>query len=639
MSAKEIPISKPSRIIKQQAEATIQNLIDAVVELVTNCDDSYSRLEGVGKNLSGKIEIYVSREKGGRCKEFKIRDHAEGMTKEKLEKAIGYGEESSGFIEGKTVRGLLGRGLKESILGLGEGEIYTKTKESINCVKIWWDERERKALYDFLDNFDKKDSDINKFINSEGDGTLIKIVVKNEKIKIPEGNKLGLQIADHYALRDITSSENREIILTFEDFGRNRTKTSSPIKFIPPEGELIIDKSLSLPRHKDLIQLRVWESPESLPFQRYNPCSKAGILIKTKGAILDNSLFKYDNDPAAFYFWGEIYCEGIADRLIKAAKEGKESEIIDLTRKGLNWRSDYGKEIQGLIENHLSPLIQKKKKALESGKRKTISRSTKEMFKNICKLLDKLARQEFKEWEGPQDPRELVIDSLVIIPSKANIETDEPRTLSIYAPKKLIQAAGTKTVIMSESSDIKIVFPGTKRLTMYLTVDLKPHPKDPNIYYNFFKVRGRGLGKESFISCKLGNQETRTLVVVKKPTKKKKRKSGFISEIISSELSNPIQRVEYEGGAGIIKIYVRFPGVARYFPSGLNEVEQKEESRVMLAELIGEAFCRVLARKKLETGGNIASEGQIDAFNSEVNEYQRKYLDKIHEIILRWKFK
>jgi len=98
--------------------------------------------------------------------------------------------------------------------------------------------------------------------------------------------------------------------------------------------------------------------------------------------------------------------------------------------------------------------------------------------------------------------------------------------------------------------------------------------------------------------------------------------------------------VEYEEKTGLIKIYVKFPGVARYFPSGLKEIEQKEESKVMLAELIGETFCKTLANRKLETGEISAPPGgEIDAFNSTVNEFQKKYLDKIHEIILNWKFK
>ena len=331
---------------------------------------------------------------------------------------------------------------------------------------------------------------------------------------------------------------------------------------------------------------------------------------------------------------------GIALKLREAAKQGKESEIIDLTRKGLNWRSDYCGAIKKVIEKQLTPLIQKKKKSLESGEKRITSRKTGEMLKNMCKVLDKLARGEFKDWEGPTDPTKLEVESLIIIPSKANIEVNEPRTLSIYAPKDLIKSVGTKAIITSDCSDIKIVFPGSKQLSMYLELNLKPHPKDPDIYYNFFKIKGRELNKQAYISCKLGNQEASTLAVVKKPTERGKNKKGFITDIKEDYISNPIQRVQYEESTGIIKIYVKFPGVERYFSSGLKEVEQSGESRVMLAELVGETFCKVLAIRKVEQGGITGSqqEAQIYAFNSEVNNFQKKYLDKIHELILNWNF-
>lgn len=646
MTAKEIPISKPSRIIKQQAEATIQHLIDAVVELVTNCDDSYKRLEDNGNHLSGKIELYVSRERGGRCKEFKIKDYAQGMNRKKLETAIEYGGETSGFIEGKSVRGLLGRGLKESILALGEGEIYTKKDGLINCVKIWWDEKERKALYDFIEkeDFEKQDQDINEFINSKENGTLIKIIVKNEKIKIPEGDKFAVQITDHYALRDINSSKNREIILTFEDLGRRKLTSSTPIRFIPPDGELIVNETLSLSGYGDSVEIKIWESPNNLDSQpvRYSPFSRAGILIKTEDAILDNQLFKYDGDPAAFYFWGEAYCNGIAPKLREAAKQGKESEIIDLTRKGLTWRSDYCVAIQKTIEKQLFPLIQKKRKELEKGERKEVTSNTKKMLKSLATQLDRLARKEFKEWEGPLQKE---FQELTLVPSYANIEVNKPRPLSIYAPKELIKSSGTKILVKSDNGDIQILFPGSKRLGLYWEINLDQHPTNPNMYYKFFKVIGREVGKEAFISCRLGNQRDEAIVKVVQPIeekvpkkKRKKKKGGFISDIVPNMVSNPIQRVEYEESSGEMKIYVNFPGVKRYFASDLKEIESREDSRAILAELVGEAFCKILARKKLETSGTFGGlEGQIDAFNSEVNNMQKKYLDKIHEVILNWK--
>src|SRR3989337_2032919 len=107
---RELPVNP--RIVDQMAKATIKSLIDAVVELITNSDDSYRRFEG-RHNLFGKIEVFVSREKGGRCKEFKVLDHAEGMTREELEKAAEFAGEASGFERGRSVRGFFGRGLKE----------------------------------------------------------------------------------------------------------------------------------------------------------------------------------------------------------------------------------------------------------------------------------------------------------------------------------------------------------------------------------------------------------------------------------------------------------------------------------------------------------------------------------------------
>ena len=114
-----------SRIQIQLSYGTIRYLYDAVVELVTNSDDSYKRLEEEGNSTKGEIKIRVRRLKGGRCDILEVIDVAEGMDKEQLKKALKFAGEASGFEEGKSVRGLFGRGLKEATLALGKGEIYT----------------------------------------------------------------------------------------------------------------------------------------------------------------------------------------------------------------------------------------------------------------------------------------------------------------------------------------------------------------------------------------------------------------------------------------------------------------------------------------------------------------------------------
>lgn len=441
-------------------------------------------------------------------------------------------------------------------------------------------------------------------------------------------------------MRGINACPERKIILKFENISRHLL-TNTLIKFIEPKGELVLNEPRLLPKYNNELKIKIWQSPSPLTSQpvRYNPFSLAGIIIKSENAILDNQLFDYD-EPAGFYFWGEVSCPDMAKRLRKLAKEGRETEIIDSTRKGVNWRSRYCETIKKTVEACLGPLVQKKKKELEAGIKKEVPQETKKILKNICQLLDNLARKEFKEWEAPLDKE---FEELTVFPDFVNIEAGAPRTLSIYSPYGLIQIAGSRVSVHSDSDEVKILLPGTKRLGLSWDFDLEKHPKNSNTWYKFFNIVGREIGKEGYIYCKLGNQQVTVPVRIVKELShrgKRKNKGGFISNINFDEILNPIQRVQYLEDAGEIKIFVKFPSVNRYFSSGFDEIEESEGSRTLLAELVGESFCGTLARKKLVNNGFMSNltgpEGQIDAFNSEINEMQRKYLDKIHEIFLNW---
>ena len=127
------------------------------------------------------------------------------------------------------------------------------------------------------------------------------------------------------------------------------------------------------------------------------------------------------------------------------------------------------------------------------------------------------------------------------------------------------------------------------------------------------------------------------VAIIKNRHRKKKRrlrgrKGGLFSSIEPDISVKPTQRVFYDREAGVIRVYVTFPGVSTYLGPGLEGLE-RPEGRVLLAELVGEAFCREVARKLVETGKYSSIPGaEIDNFNSVVNELQRKYFGIIHEI-------
>lgn len=619
----ELPINP--RIIAQMAKATVRSLIDAAVELLTNSDDSYRRLEAKGLQISGKIELFVSREKGGICKSFWVKDCAEGMSREELKKAIEFGGVTSGFEKGQTVRGLFGRGLKEAIISLGEGEICSIKDNTLNIARVWWDKDKSKPFYGLMDEIKNPIGELLQKIRIEqGNGTLVKIDVKNEKIKVPELKNLKYQLSNHFALREMNSSDQRTILLTFEDIKKNIETSNIKLLFEHPGGELVYDHEIKLPGYGDSLRIRLFKSSSQLDSPYLNPFAKSGLLIKTEAAILDNTLFKYETEPAACYFWGEVYCEGMAERIRKG-----ETGIIDPNRGGIEWRHEYCQCIQMTVEKILEPFIQEKRKELEKPEeKKEISEPTKKMLRKLCDLLNGLAKKEFEEWETPAEPTGK-IERLTILPRYANIEIDTPRPLSVYAPLGLVKTAGNKVIAASNNYNIQL---------LSLQVTLNKHPKHLDLCYGVLKVVGRVMNEEADIYCKLGEQKDKARVKVAKPGKKPiggptGRKGGFISNIVPDETSNPIQRVFYDKDIGEIRIYVKFPGVARYIGSGLKGAET-DQGKVILAELVGEAFCKALATKMLDEGKRPKIPGaEIESFSNIVNEMQKKHLDRIHAYI------
>ncbi|MCJ7436120.1 MAG: hypothetical protein MUO77_21790, partial [Anaerolineales bacterium] len=87
------------RVALQQADQAIRkDVLRALVEVITNCNDSYSRLEHAGQPVSGEIVIDIKRKHKNSL--IRIRDHAEGMNDERMDKVVGtYGEATSGLKE------------------------------------------------------------------------------------------------------------------------------------------------------------------------------------------------------------------------------------------------------------------------------------------------------------------------------------------------------------------------------------------------------------------------------------------------------------------------------------------------------------------------------------------------------------
>jgi hypothetical protein len=620
--AKDLPINP--RLIKELANATIKNLIDGIVELITNADDSYKRMENNKEHTTGEIEVYVNRKKGGICEKLIVRDYAEGMTQDTLKKAIEFASETSGYEKTKTVRGLFGRGLKETIVALGRGQITTVKDNKMCSTSLWSDKKTKRSLYD-----DEQLEDICD--TKEKNGTEVNITIQNESIKIPEFDNFKDQLSKHQALRDINSSTNRNIKLTFVDVKRGNKKITTKINFSYPIGKKIFEKVITISKTGQKATLRIFQSDKQLDFIKNNPFSLAGILVKTDGAILDNQYnqSKFSNDPASHYFFGEIICHDL-DKKIREGEIG----IINPARGGLEWRHDFCQMLSNTIDRILEPYISEKRKDLEKKPDKAVKETTNKMLKKLCNLLNELAEEDL---EGDFDPNPNItpdIEDLTIIPLIANVQIDRPRTLLVVAPTEIVEQEGKELKIYSDSTEL---YPLTSN------AKLEKSTRYPEkIWSKYFKVVGVSENAVSTITVQLGSRSVTAKVKVAPPkevgTRKPKGKQAFITDIKPDDDGEKCknQRVFYESNTGIIWINLNFPSTNKFIKSGFEGIEN-DTGKLLVAELVGEAFCKQLARKRMEIDIQIPG-SEIDSFNSTVNEIQKKYLHKIQELIFNWKF-
>lgn len=260
------PLPIDAQIVAQQAQSTIKNVVDAIIELVTNSDDSYRRMESHGGETSGSIRVEIIREKGGKCRLLEVSDEAEGMDWVALEKAITFAASSSGFYEGRTVRGLFGRGMKEAIVGLGNGEIHTVKGGRESAVEIFLENRETK--WRTL----KKERP-----SSSPDGTTVAIEVTRTELSCPTFDIIYRRLSNHFALREILKNPKRRVTLRVDDNGMKRSRS---LRFDSPTGSERVRKTIEV-QGFGASQLVIYESAEKLEFKSNDPSSVAGILVRS----------------------------------------------------------------------------------------------------------------------------------------------------------------------------------------------------------------------------------------------------------------------------------------------------------------------------------------------------------------------
>lgn len=482
MATKILDIKIDKRYPRQTASFAIADVYDALLEIITNCDDSYHRLsKNSGRHKDGgDIAITVDRhvKKPSR---IIVSDKAEGMTRAAMQSKLGrIGKRTSE----KGDRGFMARGIKECV-ALGRVTVQSIVDDKYcSCV----------LTRDFtieLDDETPANSSMRKRLGIHKNGTVVTLECL-PSVPVPHAQTLARDLSLHYALRDILAKSSDARVRIRNGLGGNLKEIiSSPTLY---SGEPVYDGNFTIEENPETeCTLTIWKHEKELN-DKSSRLRESGILVKGERAIYQCSLLGYEND--AKHYSGRLICPYI-DRLLEKHDAGEEKIMpIDPTRKhGLNNDHPFNKKLTEKIESVLCDLLEQDKAQKEQ---KTGSIANKEMRKR----LDSLARFANRLWtdafeQEPEDVSDTVWraidmaekDGIFILPPKFKVKVGEPRSLTVYVHDSSYNKGRKVRVYSSNPEILQVVkqFDDNEKL--------RRHPAHKNIFYGNIRVAGRAIGK------------------------------------------------------------------------------------------------------------------------------------------------
>lgn len=455
------------------------NVIRALVELITNADDSCIRLEDEKNPHKGVIKIHYKKE--GYRGFFAVCDHAEGMSIEDVRNSFKkYGKATSGMKKGKKVRGYFGQGAKDALAAMINGKICTfKDDRFIEC-RLFIENG--KPMYE-IEAPVPASPKLRREHKIDGNGTVAYFEADPEETgTVPQLNTVHEELANNYLLRKIMTNPHRKVFLLDADAGKARR-----LRYQMPEGKeiLIDDFTISYGDYGDFpIHISIWRSDKELT-QTGDDRAGGLLLVDDEDIVLGISLFKYDNEPLAARFFGEVKI-GRFRKLLE-----REETVLSEERDGLISRHPFCQklipEIGKCIEAKVSEERLRKQKEAQS----KIDREETARYKKAFSILNEIAEIEAQEVKNlGQEPTDQIEDppnGFCLYPSSAQITVGKRYAFELRLDTRVVRH-GSVVKVTCDTSKIRIVAPeirisyedGTGILRKYITVE----GTEPNINGN-----------------------------------------------------------------------------------------------------------------------------------------------------------
>lgn len=293
-------------VIRQNS---IRTIYEALVELITNSDDAYRKVNKTHKDIwveivrdpeNSKVDVYTI-------------DQARGMSKtEMIDSLLTVGS----YTASDDSRGFIGRGCKDcSFLG---DITFTCIKDGkLNQLVI----RQTRVAEILIDDVDvtKEARDQYKIIEN---GCNVKMRVSSNLVA--EINIFYDSLKNNVYLRNVYSSTYVVVKEREQNFDKR-------VVFQYPERKLVVSCDYDVPGYDTVAHLEIYRSSVQMPFPRCPDQRQFAINVQSSRTIFENSALYFNGDskiqdyifnPNIQFISGTLWCDKI-EQLAKEAIEGK----------------------------------------------------------------------------------------------------------------------------------------------------------------------------------------------------------------------------------------------------------------------------------------------------------------------------
>lgn len=632
MAIVALPVDQRIIDIDSRRFASIEK---ALVELVTNSDDSYSRLEQLGTPTEGTITVGYERHDNGAV--LTVTDQAEGMDLGRLESILSYGGAHSQLSRGKASgRGYFGRGLKQAVFGLGYGWIESVQDATFSRVDLFRTEQGSYVYDDQGGSRPATDGDRERLDLPRGsNGTRVTVVVDNPLVTLPYVRSLASALAHNIYLRDVL--RRRTVGLVHANLPRRR-RTVVRLAYEEPESTLLLGPdapgyfTFEGRGHEFELTVRKAVSAELVlkGDERTN-----GLLVVSGTAVLDCQFFRYENQLGTEYLFGSVVCPGLVAMLASGRA------VISDEREGLNLKEPFVAAFAAAVSEMVGPIIENERLRLSHVDHASTSKRTEGLIEQVLSRMNQVAVDDLgivlppgpgSGTYGPFPtgrPAALRFTTpfyfrpphhdfrVALVVDRARLLDESVVSFTYDLPESITARPEVREVVVAELGDdgrIEWTLSGTQvGAKGRVRARCGPYSADCEVVIGARATGVRHHGRP---------EGTRTPAVWDQDNSR----DMFVGYELRN-LSNDIDRAVYDPEQRLVLINTEAPTVRLYIDG---QGHFRDSARLLLAELLLDVIASELAHRYVD---RTLQRGDTDAYAQARNVFVRRYGLEIHRIL------